>query len=328
MIKKFAFLVNSSYNDLKSKGGKMMKNPHLKNSFYKLQQDYSLDIIHDVLLGKSNRIICYAEIEDQKNVFLSVISGTFDIIGLKDEPVIRYNDLLKYYDTNNKYAEVASVEKHVDYIFERAYSFKNESSWTMPIITDKRRWITFDIMPIEKTDKVVIIFISEVTENMNTEELNYEKSHRDSLTGLFNKYTLDYHYGERYMWPDFHVLYLDIDDFKPVNDTFGHGVGNDYLRAFAGVLKRYQSGYNCFYRLGGDEFVGLFWESDERIKKIAELIVQETNKLLFAPDQKGITVSIGIMKATKRHDLIRKADQVLYDVKSKGKNQYVYVIEP
>ena len=52
---------------------------------------------------------------------------------------------------------------------------KNESSWTMPIITDKRRWITFDIMPIEKTDKVVIIFISEVTENMNTEELNYEK---------------------------------------------------------------------------------------------------------------------------------------------------------
>ena len=56
--------------------------------------------------------------------FLSVISGTFDIIGLKDEPVIRYNDLLKYYDTNNKYAEVASVEKHVDYIFERAYSFK------------------------------------------------------------------------------------------------------------------------------------------------------------------------------------------------------------
>lgn len=305
-----------------------MKNPHLEKAFERLQQDYNLDIIKDVLLGKSNRIICYADIKDTKNVFLSIISGTLDIIGLQDQPQIKYDELLEYYDPNNKYAEVASVKKHHDYIYLRAYTFKIESSITLPIITDHRRWITIDILPIDKTDEVVVVFITEVTEIMKVEELNYEKSHRDSLTGLFNKYTLDYHYGERYMWPNFHVLYLDIDDFKPVNDTYGHGVGNDYLRAFSGILKRYESKYNHFYRLGGDEFVGLFWESDDKIKEIAESIVEETNRLLFPPDDKGITVSIGIMKATKRHDLIRKADQVLYDVKSKGKNQYVYVVEP
>ena len=305
-----------------------MKNPHFERAYTTLQKTYKLDMIHDVLLGKSNRVICYAEVTDPKNVFLSVISGTLSIIGLEDTPQLEFNQLLNHYDPNNKYAEVSGVEKHLDYIYSRSYSFLKESSVTLPIMTDKRRWITIDLMPIEKTTDVIILFITEVTEGMNAEELNYEKSHKDSLTGLFNKYTMDYHYGERYLWPNFHVLYLDIDDFKPVNDTYGHSVGNDYLRAFANILKKYQSGYNAFYRLGGDEFVGLFWESDEKVKEIAESIVDETNRILFPPDQKGITVSIGIMKATKRHDLIRQADKVLYDVKSRGKNQYVYVVEP
>ncbi len=305
-----------------------MKNPHFDRAFKTLQDTYHLDMIHDVLLGKSNRIICYAEVSDPKNVFLSIISGTFQVIGLEDTEQIKYNDLIKQYDPNNKYAEVSGVQKHLEYIYQHAYNFSNESTVTLPIITDTRRWITIDLLPIDKTDKIIILFITEVTEGMNAEELNYEKSHRDSLTGLFNKYTMDYHYGERYLWPNFHVLYLDIDDFKPVNDTYGHSVGNDYLRAFANVLKKHQSNHNAFYRLGGDEFVGLFWEPDDVVKEIAESIVDETNRILFPPDEKGITVSIGIMKATKRHDLIRQADKVLYDVKSKGKNQYVYVVEP
>lgn len=305
-----------------------MKNPHFERAYQALQKTYQLDMIHDVLLGKSNRIICYAEVSNPKNVFLSVISGTFKIIGLDDTPHLDFNRLLGFYDPDNKYAEVSGVEKHLDYIYNRAYSFTKESSVTLPILTDRRRWITIDLLPIEKTQEVIILFITEVTEGMIPEEFNYEKSHKDSLTGLFNKYTMDYHYGERYLWPNFHVLYLDIDDFKPVNDTYGHSVGNDYLRAFANILKKYQSGFNAFYRLGGDEFVGLFWESDEKVKEIAESIVEETNHILFPPDQKGITVSIGIMKATKRHDLIRQADKVLYDVKSRGKNQYVYVVEP
>lgn len=305
-----------------------MKNPHFERAFRTLQETYHLDMIHDVLLGKSNRIICYAEVKNPENVFLSVISGSFSIIGLEDKPQMELHELIHHYDPINKYAEVSGVEKHLDYIYGRAFSFSKESSVTLPIITDKRRWITMDLLPIEKTNDIIIFFITEVTDGMNAEEQNYEKSHRDALTGLFNKYTMDYHYGERYLWPNFHVLYLDIDDFKPVNDTYGHSVGNDYLRAFANILKKYQSTYNSFYRLGGDEFVGLFWETDEKVKEIAESIVEETNRILFPPDQKGITVSIGIMKATKRHDLIRQADKVLYDVKSRGKNQYVYVVEP
>ena len=305
-----------------------MKNPYFDHAIQTLQQRYQLDMIHDVLLGKSNRIICYADITDTKNVFLSVISGSFTILGLDDLPGIRLDELIGYYDPNNKYAEVSGVESHLAYIQNRVYQFFRETQVTFPInINQKRCWITLDLMPIDKAPQLNVFFITDVTEGMNQEELNYEKSHKDSLTGLFNKYTLDYHYGRRYMWPNFHVLYLDIDNFKPVNDTFGHNVGNDYLQAFGTILKNYQTGYNLFYRIGGDEFVGLFWETDDKVKEIAQAIIEDTSKITFPVNEKGITVSIGIMKATKRHDVIRKADRVLYDAKNKGKNQYIYEIE-
>jgi diguanylate cyclase (GGDEF)-like protein len=305
-----------------------MKNPYFEKASQALKETYHLDMIHDVLLGKSNRIICYAETIDPQNVFLNVISNRFIAIGLEDKPSIRLDELLSYYDPNNKYAEVAGIKKHKDYVYHNLYEFTKESSTTFPILTPSGRyWITMDMMPVEHAQHLVAYFIYEVTEGMNAEEINYEKSHRDALTGLFNKYTLDFHYGERYMLPDFHVMYLDLDDFKPINDTHGHALGNEYLMAFAKVLISHQKGYNQFYRLGGDEFVGLFWDTDEQVKSNAQKIIEETRQLRFYPDERGITVSIGVMKATKRHDVIRKADKILYEVKSKGKNQFEYVVE-
>lgn len=304
-----------------------MKNPYFNKAFLTLQQEYQLDMIHDVLLGKSNRMICYAEIKDPKNVFLSIISGTFKMIGMKDHDRIRYEDILQCYDPNNSYAKMASVEKHLDYIRSRAYAFSTESTVTLPIITDQRRWITIDVLPIDKTKDIVVVFITEVTEAMNQEEQNYEKSHQDPLTGLFNKYALDFHYGERYLWPHFHVLYLDLDDFKRINDTYGHNFGNLYLKAFADILASHQDHYNMFYRVGGDEFVGLFWGTTSYIKDVAKQIIYKTKNIRFEPDEEGISVSIGIIKANQREDVIRKADKVLYEVKGLGKDQYRYVNE-
>lgn len=304
-----------------------MKNPYFDIALKKLQQKYQLDMIHDVLLGKTNRIICYAEVKDVEHVFLNVISGTLEMIGLKDQERIAYDSLLQLYDPHNSYANMASVKNHLEYIHTRAYSFHKESSVTLPIITDHRRWITIDLLPIEKTKEITVVFITEVTDGMNQEEQNYDKSNKDSLTGLFNRYALDYHYGERYKWPHFHVLYLDLDDFKRINDTYGHGLGNTYLTAFSAILRKYESEYNLFYRLGGDEFVGLFWEDQENVKKVAQNIIEETRKIRFLPDKRGVSVSIGIMMATARDDVIRKADQVLYEAKSQGKNRFIYRIE-
>ena len=135
---------------------------------------------------------------------------------------------------------------------------------------------------------------------------------------------MDFHYGKRYLWKDFHVVYLDLDNFKVVNDTYGHRTGNEYLIMFSNVLKKYTSEYNHFYRIGGDEFVGLFFETEAFMKDLAKKLLMETHEIRLENISMKVTVSIGIVKATQSDDVIRKADDLLYRVKASGKNNYMY----
>jgi diguanylate cyclase (GGDEF)-like protein len=120
---------------------------------------------------------------------------------------------------------------------------------------------------------------------------------------------------------------MDIDNFKQINDRFNHKEGNKALVSFSNILRSLQDGNNLFYRLGGDEFVGLVFEGKEKALKMADTIVKETRKITLPGNNRSLTVSIGILQATKREDPVRKADDLLYKVKRQGKNQYLYAIE-
>ena len=100
----------------------------------------------------------------------------------------------------------------------------------------KRIWLSVEITPYKEFGDLVIYTIKDRTELM-TEEQKWLRAHTDSLTGLFNKYTLDYHYGIRSHRDPLHVIYLDIDNFKDVNDTYGHYAGDSTLIRFANILK-------------------------------------------------------------------------------------------
>jgi len=79
--------------------------------------------------------------------------------------------------------------------------------------------------------------------------------------------------------------------------------------------------------LGGDEFVGLLFYDETKIKWIAENILKQTQQLRKKSWNFKKTVSIGIVQATKRDDVVRKADRVMYEAKQRGKNQYIFTIE-
>ncbi len=120
---------------------------------------------------------------------------------------------------------------------------------------------------------------------------------------------------------------MDIDDFKQLNDTLGHPQGNAFLVDFAELLETYESGFNRFYRIGGDEFVGLFFKKPEAIKAIASEIIKKTQTLSRDKYFTNTSVSIGIVKAEERDDIIGKADKLLYRIKENGKNRYLYELE-
>ena len=156
----------------------------------------------------------------------------------------------------------------------------------------------------------------------------------DPLTGLANRAGFlsrldsamrDAAIGNRLMA----LMYMDIDRFKPVNDTYGHAVGDKLLKAFSGRLTHALRGSDVVARLGGDEFTiimeGLTREEDGAAT--ATKIVQAMSE---AFDLGGVTVSVSVSIGLTYyrdgpHDpeaLLKQADMLLYQAKQAGRNTY------
>ena len=165
----------------------------------------------------------------------------------------------------------------------------------------------------------------------------YELAMVDGLTQLFVRRYFDARIEEeiersrRYGSP-FSVVMLDVDDFKKLNDTYGHLVGDRVLRAIANVIKAQMRGVDTAARYGGEEMAVILPRTEmvgaynlaERIREaIAELRITTDDD---PPRALGVTASLGISaypesKARDGEDLVRKADRALYRAKKTGKNR-------
>ncbi len=162
----------------------------------------------------------------------------------------------------------------------------------------------------------------------------------DQLTGFLNKISTSLKIGEtirEYPEDDGALLLLDLDDFKKLNDTYGHQVGDNFLRTFTGKLFLQFSANDVLGRIGGEEFVVYVNSRSENgsdIKSIAEraakniLEICRSVKIDGVDEDKVFTCSVGI--AMYPHDgasyteLYEKADNAMYTVKRSGKNNYAF----
>ncbi len=303
-----------------------MKNRHFNQAKEELSR-INIDALNDIILASESKVILYGDIT-VKEPILKVISGDLTYFGLEDNDSILLSDFISFLDLDNKYAEVSGEKEYNETIQTDLFNFNTETNVTIPLrINDKRSWVRFHMENIDSNKNVKAFFISDVSQYRQDEEEIFEKTHKDSLTHLFNKYTLDYHYGARYKFENFHVMYLDLDDFKKINDKCGHIVGNEFLIEFANILKSHEDNYNRFYRVGGDEFVGFLFKKESEVVEIASDILMRTMKYKNSQCKHSVSVSIGICKAVKGEDVIRKADRILYEVKENGKNHFQYEIE-
>lgn len=301
---------------------------YFKQAQNNLKSKYDVDVINDIILGNQDRVLFYADISNKEDINLHVISNSLELIGLSESDKISMKELMDFIDYKNKYAEVAGMNEYKKYITDELYNFDKNMNITFPVNHhDQRTWIHFDGFKVEKNQNIYAIFATNITELMEHEEALYEKTHKDSLTQLFNKYAFDYHYGLRYHLEHLHILYIDIDDFKDINDQYSHHVGNEALKKMSLVLKEYETEYNRFYRLGGDEFVGMFFEQTDQVLQIANDILSKTKEIKLPKTDKRFSVSMGIIKGTIKDDLVRKADDLLYQAKSNGKDQYIFGVE-
>lgn len=147
----------------------------------------------------------------------------------------------------------------------------------------------------------------------------------DFLTQLQNRQTLFNDINNKRK--DIKAVYMiDIDDFKNINDTFGHKVGDEVLRKIGKFLKEFGLKHNIkFYRYGGEEIVGILYESDEDPKLIARELIRTIRTSELGPSEavnKNITISLGVSLNNNQEDLVREADIAMYEAKRNGKNCY------
>ncbi len=156
-------------------------------------------------------------------------------------------------------------------------------------------------------------------------ELDYSSTH-DPLTGLYNRRFL-YDTIIKENEAQISIILLDIDNFKKINDRFGHDKGDEVLIQLSSCIKEEVS-KDGFYpvRWGGEEFILYYRELDiESVYELAKHLCKLIPERVVLPDNNSVTVTVGLA-AGKQSDfdsIVKKADEKLYYGKNNGKNQVV-----
>ena len=179
------------------------------------------------------------------------------------------------------------------------------------------------------------ILVSFLLPALKEREHEKENARRDDLTGAANRRLFfevaqaELERFQRYQRP-FTIVYFDIDDFKTVNDQWGHRIGDQLLCLVVNRARLALRKTDFLARLGGDEFVALLPETDAEaahfvVSKLQEALLEEMHS-----NNWPVTFSTGVMTCLDAHlttdELINKADALMYSVKKTSKNAIAYAI--
>ena len=199
-----------------------------------------------------------------------------------------------------------------------------------------RRWVRNEIRFLTDVDSgnlCVMLTAKDIDAIKQQEQKLMVAARLDQMTMLLNRET-SMEYIRQVLSNEhdrLHVLFmLDIDNFKALNDTFGHQVGDEFLIALAKELKHSFRESDVVGRIGGDEFFALMRNVSEisQVERKANDILNVVNKVASNYSQVKVSGSVGISlypgNGRTLDEMYAKADEALYEAKRGGKNQYVF----
>lgn len=249
---------------------------------------------------------------------------------------------LSYQELNGHYVELVTSGRPV--VKPVTYTFKTENlQWKLSVSGTMDSGSIFTIVLLVVALVIVSLLLATVlADQKRRKQMNHmfhELANTDNVTGCNTRHfvyekLVDKETGAwRYEGLQYSLAILDVDNFKQVNDTWGHDVGDEILQRIAQILLNSLSRNkgDCAIRFGGDEFVLLFGErTQEQMRDILYHVLAKVREMRLAdyPDIK-VTVSIGGVhpdqiteEATYIH-MLRAADEKLYRAKEEGRNRCV-----
>ena len=196
-------------------------------------------------------------------------------------------------------------------------------------------WVLVTASIVRDEDRSPLYLVSQVQDISERKELarrlEYFVNH-DFLTGLFNGRHFEHELAKetaraaRYGAPGA-VLVIDLDNFKDINDTFGHKAGDDVLKGVAGLLRQRLRHTDLVARLGGDEFAVLLPQADaDHAQSVADEVVKALGRqaAVLADQSIRVTASIGVTMFDGLTDIeiLAYADRAMYEAKEGGRNRF------
>ncbi len=198
----------------------------------------------------------------------------------------------------------------------------------------KMEYLKTKIHTLEEENNKLKKFLEENRKKLDFIEEKFNEQKReadhDALTGLLNRRSFDRDITQLHeSQVPYSLVICDIDDFKKINDTYGHLVGDKVLKEVGEILTNYVRNNTRSYRYGGEEFVVLLPNADENAAKVVgerlrEVIENRTIQINSA--RINFTASFGGTKRKEGDDIasvIGRADKALYEAKKSGKNRVV-----
>jgi len=266
---------------------------------------------------EAGAVVAFYESEDKNSIdFLRYI--------MRQHPNTQRIYLIKRLEKN--LIENAINKAHINYLLISPF----DGDYLSELIDKAFRRYRFLTQPMKRYDDLAGITV-DLLEHVNKYKT---EANTDTLTKLFNRRSFDQIldkaislYQENNLY--FSLVLIDLDNFKKLNDTFGHPAGDEVLRVFGRILQNNMRQEDSAFRYGGEEFAIIAsGDKAQNIKLFVNRILSQVREkvIVFEEKKMSFTFSAGlvcIQKSFSRDDLIRAADKALYHAKKNGKNQIV-----
>ncbi|NLU26756.1 MAG: diguanylate cyclase [Hungateiclostridium thermocellum] len=304
--------------------------------------DYSAIIMPVSLLVISYGILKYDFLEirtlARETIFENNFAGMV-VLG-PGKRVIDYNKAAeKFFKALNITLDNYPIERILERQPELLEIFESKSSCDFSFVKDnEERFFEIDVVPLGNPDDEntkMLKTIRDVTEERKIQEKLKFLATTDSLSGLYNRAEFMNLAKKEFASAkknneELSLLIMDLDNFKNINDTFGHAAGDEMIREIGSIIKSGFRKTDIAGRIGGEEFaVVLKNASLEEAKKAAQNFRKtvEKRKVVFGGHVISLTVSIGVAAirvgtddVNDIEDILKMADDALYRAKAKGRN--------
>ena len=345
----------AEYRALRASVTRLWQEAHLNKPITKAAEEDIIRFNEAIDQAVSESVVSFShEKEQQTRVFETILSSspdlsfTFDLagkfayankammelLGLSRDKIVGKN----CFDLN--FSTAAELQGQIQRAISTKEPVRGEILHTKPFAEDQfYDYIFAPVLTKRGRVEAVAGTARNITERKSSEDKNWQKANYDFLTGLPNRRLfldrLDQavkHAG-RIVAP-IALLFIDLDHFKEVNDTFGHEVGDLLLRLVADRIRACVRDTDTVARLGGDEFMVILQDliNAEHVELVTRKIIKElAGNFQINNDNIHISASIGItlcpQDAITSEDMIKNADWAMYAAKNAGRNRFSFFFQ-